>query len=242
MISATGGILYAGAVMIPQMAQQYLGYDATWSGLILSPGGLMVILLIPIVGRLLKVVAARYLIAFGFLAMGLAFFYTSHLAPNINFGTLMVMRMAQTAALAFLFVPISTVTYMTLPRDRNGDAVALFAMFRNVFGSIGISGVTARVAEDAQAHQHFLVQWATPFHQPFVNLVATYEQAARALGNGAAAHDMALGRIYQLIHVQAAIMAYSDAFFLCGIIALCVVPFTFLMTSKKSTGGPGAAH
>jgi DHA2 family multidrug resistance protein len=243
MIGATGGILYASAVMIPQLAQQNLSYDATWSGLILSPGGILMIALIPMVGRLLKYVAARYLIAVGFTIMGFSFLYSSHLAPNIDFGTLVGMRLFQTSALAFLFVPISTVAYMTLPRERNGDAVALFAMFRNVFGSIGIASATATVTQRAQAHQNFLTQWASPFHQPYQTLVATYEHSLRAMGQtAAAAHDMAVGRIFQMLRSQTQIMAYSDTFFYCAIVAFAVVPFTFLMTSKKAAGGPGAAH
>jgi MFS transporter, DHA2 family, multidrug resistance protein len=243
MIAATGGILYASAVMIPQLAQQNLNYNATWSGLILSPGGLMIILLIPFVGRLLKIMAARYLIAAGFTIMGFSFLYSSHLAPNIDFGTLVSMRLFQTAALAFLFVPISTVAYMTLPRDLNGDGVALFAMFRNVFGSIGIALSTAMVTQRAQAHQSFLSQWANPFHQPYQNLVAHYQQSLIAMGHTAAvAQEMAVGKVYQMIRSQSAIMAYSDVFVYCALVAFAVVPFTFLMTSKKSAGGPGAAH
>lgn len=243
MIAATGGILYASAVMIPQMTQQNLNYDATWAGLILSPGGLAVILLIPFVGRMLKVMAARYVIAIGFTTMGLSFVYASHLAPNIDFYTLVSMRMFQTAALAFLFVPISTVAYMTLPRDLNGDAVALFSMFRNVFGSIGIALSTSAVTQRTQAHQVFLTERATPLNQPYQDMVTTYQHALMAMGNTAeAAKNMAVGRIYQIIRTQAAIMAYSDVFIYCAIVAFAVVPFTFLMTSKKSTGGPGGAH
>jgi DHA2 family multidrug resistance protein len=243
MIAFVGALLYASAVMIPQMAQQYLSYDATWSGLILSPGGILMIMLIPIVGRVLKLVAARYLVAIGFTIMGFAFLYSSHLTQMIDFPTLMGMRMFQTSALAFLFVPISTVAYLTLPRERNGDGVALFAMFRNVFGSVGISLSTAHVTESAQRHTNFLSEWATPFHQPFNNLVSTYSHALVAAGQTAqAAHDMALGRVLQTIRTQAAIMAYADTFVWCAVAAFAVVPLTFLMTSKKSGGGPGAAH
>ncbi len=243
MIGATGGILYASAVMIPQLAQQNLGYDATWAGLILSPGGLLMIFLIPIVGRFLKIVAARTLIAIGFTIMGFSFLYSSHLAPDINFGTLVSMRLFQTSALAFLFVPISTVAYTTLPRDRNGDGVALFSMFRNVFGSIGIAGATAAVTRRAQIHQNFMTQWATPFHQPYENLVATYESALRAMGNtAAAAHDMAIGRVFMMVRSQTQIMAYSDTFKYCAVVAFAVVPLTFLMTANKGSGGPGGAH
>jgi DHA2 family multidrug resistance protein len=243
MIGAVGGILYASAVMIPQLAQQNLNYDATWSGLILSPGGVLMIVLIPMVGRLLKIVPARRLIAVGFTIMGCSFIYSSHLTPDISFGTLVSMRMFQTSALAFLFVPISTVAYTTLPRERNGDGVALFSMFRNVFGSIGIAGATASVTQRAQIHQSYLSEWLTPFRPAYQNLVATYEQSLRAMGQtAAAAHDMAVGRVYQMMRSQTQIMAYSDTFLYCAVVAFAVVPFTFLMTKQKSPGGPGAAH
>ena len=243
MIAATGGILYSSAVMIPQLAQQYLSYNATWSGMILSPGGFMVIVLIPIVGRLLKVTAARNLIALGFTIMGFSMLYSSHLAANINFGTLVSMRMFQTAALAFLFVPISTVAYMTLSRQFTPDGVALFAMFRNVAGSVGIALSTSNITQRAQTHQNYLSEHATPFNQPFNELLATYTNALKAMGHSAAvAHDMAMGQIYRTIRTQAAIMAYSDTFVACAVVAFVVVPFCFLMTSRKSSGGPGAAH
>jgi MFS transporter, DHA2 family, multidrug resistance protein len=243
MIAATGGILYASAVMIPQMAQQYLNYTATWSGMILSPGGFMVILLIPFVGRLLRITPARNLIAFGFVIMGCAMLYSSHLAANINFGALVVMRLFQTAALAFLFVPISTVAYMTLSRDLTPDGVALFSMFRNVAGSIGIALSTSNIAQRAQAHQTYLSAHGTVFNQPFNELLAKYTQSLVAAGHSAAAaQDMAMGMIYRGIRTQAAIMSYSDTFVACAVVAFLVAPFAFLMTAKKSSGGPGAAH
>ena len=81
LISATGGVLYAGAVVIPQFAQTVIGYTATWAGLILSPGGIVVIFLIPIVGRLMKIVQTRFIIATGFFVMGAAFLFSSISCP-----------------------------------------------------------------------------------------------------------------------------------------------------------------
>jgi MFS transporter, DHA2 family, multidrug resistance protein len=226
MIGATGAILYASAVVIPQFAQQTLSYTATWAGLVLSPGGIAVIVLIPLVGRLMTVLQTRYVIALGFLIMGCALIYSSGLAPNIDFRTLMMMRMFQTAALAFLFVPISTIAYLTLPRELNGDGAALFAMFRNVFGSIGISLSTAEITQRSQVHQTYLSQWASPFHQPFQALIAAYEQTLRAMGRaGAAVHDVAVGQVYQAYRLQATVLAYSDVFYYCAIVAFFMVPF-----------------
>ena len=65
LIGAMGMILYASAVLIPQFSQQQLGYTALLSGLILSPGGIVVIILIPIVGQLMKVVQTRWIVMIG---------------------------------------------------------------------------------------------------------------------------------------------------------------------------------
>ena len=243
MIGATGAILYASAVVIPQFAQQTLSYTATWAGLVLSPGGVAVIVLIPLVGRLMTVLQTRYVIALGFLIMGFALVFSSGLAPNIDFGTLVMMRTFQTAALAFLFVPISTVAYLTLPRELNGDGAALFAMFRNVFGSIGISLSTAEITQRSQVHQTYLSQWASPFHQPFQALIAGYEHTLRAMGRaGAAVHDVAVGQVYQAYRLQATVLAYSDVFYYCAIIAFMMVPFCFLVSAKTGGGRPPGAH
>jgi hypothetical protein len=60
--------------------------------------------------------------------------------------------------------------------------------------------------------------------------------------SAAAAQEMAMGQIYRMIGTQAAIMAYSDTFIVCAVVAFAVTPFCFLMTSRKSAGGSGAAH
>lgn len=241
-IATTGGVLYAGAVVIPQFSQTLIGYNATWSGLILSPGGVMIIILIPIVTRLMRVVQTRILIATGFLIMGAAFIYSSQLTLDIDFRTLVIMRAAQTAGLAFLFVPISTIAYSSLPRDLNADATALFVMFRNVFGSIGISLASAMVIRRMQVHQSYLAQWATPLHEPYNDLVDSYTRALIALGHPAgAAHDLAVGKVYQVFQAQAATLGYSDVFLMAGAVSLAVAPFCLLLSGSKGGAAP-AGH
>jgi DHA2 family multidrug resistance protein len=242
LISATGGVLYAGAVLVPQFAQTVLGYTALWAGLILSPGGIAVILLIPVAGILSKFIQTRFIIAAGFIIMGLAFVHSSMLTPDIDFFTLMLMRSEQTAGLAFLFVPISTIAFATIPRELNGDATALFIMLRNVFGSVGISLSGAAIIERTQVNQAYLSQWATPFHQPFNELIANYQGSLLAMGHAAdAVHDIAVGKVYQVYMRQAEVLAYNDAFLYCSLAAFAAVPFCFFLSEVKGSGG-GAVH
>jgi len=137
-IGLMGFVLYASAVIIPQFAQTELSYTATWAGLALAPGALVLIALIPVAGRIMKFVPVKYVIAAGGLALSGALFFSDNLVPNLDFFHLWIFRSAQTAALALLFVPISTAAYLTLPEDEHGDGAALFTMSRNVVGGIGL--------------------------------------------------------------------------------------------------------
>jgi DHA2 family multidrug resistance protein len=232
-------ILYSSAILLPQLAQRELGYNATWAGFILSPGAALILLLIPIVGRLTSKVQLRALIATGFAILGFAFLYSRNLTADIDFRTLAKMRAFQTIGLAFLFVPISTIAYRTIPKEMNGDAAALFTMFRNVAGSIGISVATALVTERTQAHQAHLSKYMTPLYQPFNDTVARTQAALQSVG---AMPELATGLIYRTLTHQAAILAYMDVFFLCAVAAFAVVPLCLLFVPVKGGGKPGVAH
>ncbi len=243
MIGAMAFILYSGAVIIPQFSQQVMGYTALLAGLILSPGGAIVILLIPMVTRSLNVIPTRYLIMTGFTVMGCSLIYSSHLAPDMDFLHLALLRASQTAGLAFMFVPISTIAYSSLPRELNGDAAALYTMFRNVFGSIGISTATALVSQQTQIRQAYLSQHMTPMNQPYQELLQKTTQAVIALGHPAAtAQQAAMGQIYQTFRTQASVLAYTDVFQICAFAAFALVPLTFLFSNyKPGKGAPAAA-
>lgn len=109
-------ILYGSSVVIPQLAQQDLGYTATWSGLVLSPGAVLIVLTIPLVLKLMPVVQTRWIIAFGFTCLAVSFFWSRTLTPDIDFETLVLFRSAQSIGLGFLFVPLTTIAFISIPR------------------------------------------------------------------------------------------------------------------------------
>jgi DHA2 family multidrug resistance protein len=240
-IGIMGLVLYASAVLMPQFAQQQLGYTATWAGLVLAPGGVVLAALIPVVSKLLNRVPAKFVIAAGGLALASSLFYSSHLIPQENFATMVTLRASQTAALSLLFVPISSIAYATLPKEQEGDAAALFSMARNVFGGIGISISTAMITESSQSSQQTLVGYLNPSYQPYNVLVHQIEQAA--IGTGASATgamQVAVGQVYQILQTQVAVLAYNRVFILTGILALLMIPTALLMSNIKTKAG-GAA-
>jgi DHA2 family multidrug resistance protein len=243
MIFGMSMVLYASAVLIPQMAQEQLGYTATWAGLILSPGTILTLVLIPVVLRLMKVVQTRFLIAFGFACLAGALLLASSLDPTVDFRTLALMRTAQTGSLAFLFVPISTIAYATLAPHLNGDAASLYTMFRNVGGSVGIALSTAFVTEHTQTHMAHLASHMTPYDQAFNAALARHGATLLARGVAATEQMSSAGAyLYHALQNQAAIMAYIDAFQAAALLALLLVPLALLTRPAKATGGMPQGH
>jgi MFS transporter, DHA2 family, multidrug resistance protein len=240
-IAIMGGVLYASAVLIPQYAQQQLGYTATWAGLVLAPGAVVLVMLIPVAGKILSVVPAKYVIACGGVALGCALLFSMNLVPGLDFWHLAMFRAAQTAALALLFVPISTIAYATLPERLNGDAAALFSMARNVFGGIGISVSTALIADHQQIRQSYLIDHLSPSSAPYEDLLQHVQQALLNSGQTIAqAIHNAPGEVYQMMLTQTAVLAYNDVFLITGCAAFLLVPTAFMLSGVKAKASGGA--
>jgi len=103
-----GMVLFGSTVLIPQYLQTLLGYTAERAGMVLSPGALAILLLMPIVGTLIGKVEARWLAGVGFAISALALFHMCGLSLQIDFKTAMTYRIYQSIGLAFLFIPINT--------------------------------------------------------------------------------------------------------------------------------------
>jgi len=164
-----------------------------------------------------------------------ALFYSMHLVPDEDFYHLALARASQTAALAFLFVPISTIAYTTIPDEQQGDAAALFSMSRNVFGGLGISLATALVTEHEQINQQALVPHLVDAYQPYQVALQQVQQSLVANGTALTqAMSNARLEINQMLQLQTAVLAYIDVFFITGLLSLTLVPAALLMTGLKT--------
>jgi MFS transporter, DHA2 family, multidrug resistance protein len=234
-------ILYGGAVLMPQLAQQQLGYTSLLAGLLLSPAALVTALLLPGVGRLMNIVPPRYLIMIGFLIVSAGYFIGARLAPDVNFGWLVEARIAVTIGIGFLFAPISVATTATLAKEQNSAGAALFVMARNIGGSVGISLVTALVTSRSQVHMAYLSQHLSADDQGYGASLAQRAGALISMGRTAVeAHTQAQGLLYRALLQQSAIMGYIDAFIYSGIAALLVVPLCFLLRGGVARARAGA--
>ena len=242
-IACFATVLYGSSILVPQLAQQHLGYTATLAGLVLSPGALMIIFLIPFVTMIMPHVQTRHLLGWGFFAMGCGLLYSRNLTGDIDFWHLVWIRAAQAAPLALLFVPVSVLAYQSIPQRMQGDAAALFTMFRNVSGSVGISVSTALITSRTQTHMAYLQPNLSQSSDNFRNTIAQLSHSIQSFGTSASdATQTALGRAYQTLIAQAGLLAYMDVFLYCAILAFAFVPLTFLFSPVKKAGGAPGGH
>ncbi|MGH8259624.1 MAG: MFS transporter, partial [Steroidobacteraceae bacterium] len=229
------GIIMLGSVqIIPQLLQEVLGYSAMDAGLVLTAGGALALVAMPIAGRLSGRVDARVLIGFGFFAQAVSLWQMGHLSTQMSFYDAAVVRLVQSFGLPFLFVPINTVAYLGLAPEVNNQASAIMNMLRNLGGTIGISTMQTMLARGAQIHQSRLVEHLNPLNPNYVSAVGHLTHALSGLGSGA--RGAALGMLYRTMQGQAQMLAYIHVFYFFMVLALCMLPLVLLMRTGRAGG------
>ncbi|HEV2229077.1 MAG TPA: DHA2 family efflux MFS transporter permease subunit [Steroidobacteraceae bacterium] len=238
MMLMLGFMLFGSTFLIPAFAQQLMGYRAVDAGMVLSPGGIITIVLMPLVGRAINKVDLRLLAGIGFAVGGFSLVLMTQLYLGASFQTLMWLRVLQGASLPFLFLPINQMAFRDIPPEKTNNASALINLARNFGGSIGIAFASTLLTRRAQFHQSRLVeqlQGLNPAYPDFTH------QVGGALG---ASPDAAttLASIYQGAVQQATLLSYLDAFKVLGILFLAMIPLLLLVRAGKGGGSPAPAH
>jgi DHA2 family multidrug resistance protein len=183
---------------------------------------------------------------FGLSMLSFSLFHMTKFDLSVDFHTVMMARVYQALGLAFLFVPINTTAYSSLPRDKNNAASGLMNLARNIGGSVGISFVTTGLARRAQVHQGQLVEKlsaANPqFQATLHSMASTFAGGGAGSGSGGSS---ALQHAYAMLQAnvirQATMLAYIDNFWVLGVAIACLIPSVFLI-KKAKPGGEIVVH
>jgi DHA2 family multidrug resistance protein len=241
MMFVLGIMLFSSLVMMPLFLQTLMGYTAESAGLVLSGSGLLLLFLMPVTGTLVSKFQARYIIAFGWLALSLAMYYsTRHLDLDISFRSASFLRIVQVFGLGFLFVPINIASLAGMPLEKNSSVAGLVNFMRNIGSSIGTSMVTTLIARHAQAHQIFLAAHVTvgpAFTQRVNGLAARLSVSGVGTPRTTA---QAYGWVYRAVIGQATTLAYIDTYWVLAIGAAIMFLCSFLLRKNQPGAGAGA--
>src|SRR5271163_2580272 len=225
-----GAILFGSNQIMPQLLQTAFPYTAMLSGLAMMPGGIAMLVLMPIAGQVTGRFQPKYLMVIGLSGIALSMWYSTSLTPDASFDYFGWVRIYQMIGLPFLFIPINAVAYDGLPPDKTNQASALMNIARNLGGSIGISTANVVLTQRTQFHQARLVENTIPSSPAFQSTLHQMTQYLMQQGAPAGdAHNQAMGLFGRIVQSQASILAYIDVFHVCAIVAALMIPIVLVL-------------
>lgn len=234
-----GMVLFGSTVLIPQYLQVLLGYTAERAGMVLSPAGFVMMIMMAVAGRTLGKGDPRVMVALGYVATAVGIYNLTRLDLNTSYGTVTLWRMLQVVGLPFIFIPISTLNYVGVPANKTNQISSLSNFARNLGGSVGTALLTTFIARTAQVHQSALAANVIQGSPQFRLYIDAVRQHLITQGvSAAAASQLAVGHAYQEMLRQASMLSYKNAFFVLSVIILCLVPLPFVMRLPDKRAKP----
>ena len=246
-----GFTLYGTTVLIPQLVQTLLGYTAELAGLVISPGGICIMMMMPLVGFLIGRTDPRWLICWGFFILSTSMVLMHTLSLDSSFKYIMWVRIYQASGLAFLFIPINTISYTGVKRSENNDVAGLTNLARNIGGSVGTAFVATMLSRGAQAHEAVMVRNLTPDSPGFQAQVNALKHSFGGGGNisghgfgggSTAGIQQAQAFIYNQLHRQSAMLAYMDIIAVLAVFCALMIPLVLLIGKIKPAADGPAVH
>ena len=216
-----GFVLMTSSQLLPQMAQELMGYDARTSGATLGAAGMLTLVAMPFAGAITgRVVQPKYLAATAYAGCAFSLWVATGLTLQAGFWDISYVRMLQAVWMPFLFIPLMSVSLSKVPGNMNNDASAITNLMRNLGGSFGISFTTTLLAYREQFHHARLAEHITPYN-----------------GYGA---GVDLAPIGHAVQTQATMLGYIDVFAAIGIASAGGVLLALML--PKVPKGMAPAH
>jgi DHA2 family multidrug resistance protein len=239
-IALAFAVLYGQTVSLPAMLQTLFGYDATHSGLVLSPSGVAAVLLLPLVAFLLgRETDARFLIVIGLVLMSVGNYWLAQMNLDIGPWDVVWPRVVTIAGLALLITPLNVAVYQNMPLHLRGAAVGLFSLLRNEGGSVGTSVAQTIQQRREQFHLLRLNEYLDPLNPNLQEYQKSLQQNLTPVtGDPVTTNSMAQQIIDNIRQAQASSLAYFDVFWMSAIVAVVLIVPVLLM--RRSVAAKGA--
>ncbi len=227
-IFVIGIILLASLALLPPMLARIFGYPTITTGLIMAPRGVGTMVSMLVVGRLVRLIDARWLVTAGLLLTAWSLQMMTQFSPLMDSGPIIWSGVLQGLGLGLVFVPLSTIAFATIDSIFRADATSLFSLVRNIGSSIGISVVSVFLARNIQVNHAELSSFISPYN----------DQLMRLMPGATAANPATLSQLNEMVNIQALMISYLDDFKLMMIITLCALPLGLILRKPKAQEGP----
>jgi DHA2 family multidrug resistance protein len=231
-----GFCLYGSVVMLPLFLQTLMGYSATMAGLVMAPGGVASVIVMPIVGAYIQRRSGRKVILAGLVLGAVSLFFMRGFTLEASYWDFVWPRVMLGAALGMIFPPLTRYTLANIPKVEMGNATGMYNLLRNIGGSVGIALSATLLTRLAQFYQANLVGHVNPYNPLVQSRLRELAEAAMARGMDAAtSQKAALGIVLLTVRKEAALLSYNYIFWVIGLSFLCIIPLLYFLKRPKLT-------
>src|ERR1700716_1512229 len=222
-MAVMGLVLFSTMALASPYLQNVIGYPIITAGLLLASRGCGTFVAMMLVGRLMRYIEARTLIVSGLSLTCLSLFYMTGWTDQTGVTEIVTISRIQGLGFGLVFVPLSTVAFLTLPNHLRTDGTSMLTLMRNVASSIGISVVIAQLTEGSRRTYAVLSEHVTPFNH------AMQMPDVRSLIDMST--DKGRAMMDALVNIQAQIIAFSHDYQLVMVVTLCAIPLAVMIGS-----------
>ena len=232
--------LYGLTYIYPRYLAEVRGYSAMMIGETMFVSGVTMFLMAPVVGRLMQVVDMRYLIASGpGYLRGIGSWQMTGITRDYDFNELLLPQILRGIGMMLAMVPTNNIALGTLAPERVKNASGLFNLMRNLGGAVGLAIINQVLNDRTDLHISRL-QERVNGNATAVETLNTFTQRLQGMGDAAL---MAMKQLSQIVHRQAVVMGYGDAFFMLTFFYLGLSVLVMLLKKPAAlSGGGGGGH
>jgi len=221
-----GLVLYSTMSLSSPYLQNVVGYPILTAGLLLATRGSGTFVAMMLVGRMMKYIEARTLIMAGMTMLTVTMYFTSKWTDQTGVPEFIVVSVVQGFGLGLVFVPLSTVAFLTLPSHLRTDGTSMLTLLRNVASSVGISIVIAHLTSGTRMAHAVLVEHVTPFNNAM--------QMPNVAGMINMATDSGRAMMDAIVTLQATIIAFGLDYQLIMMVTALAIPMALIIGSSKA--------
>ncbi|KJC41543.1 DHA2 family efflux MFS transporter permease subunit [Bradyrhizobium sp. LTSP857] len=231
--------LYGLTYIYPRYLAEVRGYSALMIGETMFVSGITMFLVAPLVGRLMVKLDMRYMIAFGLIVFAIGSYQMTWITRDFDFYELLIPQILRGVGMMFAMVPTNNIALGTLAPERVKNASGLFNLMRNLGGAVGLAVINTVLNDRTDLHITRLQERVTWGNATATETLTMLTQKFQGLGD---ATLMAMKQLSQIVHRQAAVMGYGDAFFILTLFYLGLSLLVTLLNKPASMTSGGDAH
>jgi DHA2 family multidrug resistance protein len=222
-----GLVLYSTMALSSPFLQNVIGYPIITAGVLLASRGCGTFVAMMLVGRLMRYIEARTLIIAGLSITAFSLFVMTGWTDMTGVNEIVVISVLQGFGFGLVFVPLSTVAFLTLPNHLRTDGTSMLTLMRNVASSIGISIVISQLTQGSRRVYAVLSEHINPFNHA-MQMPNVRSMIDMSTDTGRAMADA-------MVKLQAQIIAFSQDYQLVMVFILVAIPLTIMIGSSKAT-------